>query len=54
MLENLRNFQPDARDGMTVLARIVRAAVVVSASKAFSGPSSRIDMAGSRFSFLFS
>ena len=48
-VENVGNFQNDARDSIVVLTRIAWAAIVTSASWAFSGPPIRRGVVGSRF-----
>ena len=50
-VENVGNFQNDARDSIVVLTRIAWAAIVTSASLVFSGPSVWTCIVGSRFSY---
>lgn len=52
VIGNLRNFRFDARDSIVVLTRIAWAAIVTSASWAFSGPPIRRGIVGSRFLFI--
>lgn len=49
VIGNLRNFRFDARDSMVVLTHMAWAAIVTSASWAFSGPPIRRGIVGSRF-----